>query len=125
MKLGNIVDKRFSDAMAKLGNQKIPLKTAFKLKTILKLAQAEATKYDEIRTDICERYGSRDEKGELMSDEKGNVKLEGGNLEQWTKEIQELIDLDIEFPVIKLSELGDEVGNLTMFDLMLLDFITE
>lgn len=124
MKLSNLIDPRFKQAVTKLNQQQLSLRVAFKLKGIINKVDEELKKYEEVRSGALAKYGKKNEDGTLVSDANGNVALEGEEAEGFVKEINELLALDIELPKLSLSELGD---NLTMSseELFLLDFISE
>ena len=110
MKLSNLVDPRVKEAIIKLNKSQIPLKAAFKLKGIIGIFNAEYKKYEDVRSATVLKYGKKKEDGSLDSDENGNVTLEGENAQLFVSEINDLLIVEIEFPKISLSELGDGVS---------------
>ena len=90
MKLSKLVDPQFQAVLRKLAAQEIPLRTAFKLKGIIKTGNDELAKYDEVRGDALKR---------LASDiNLGNVKLSelGDKVSLTTQELLNLEDLIVE-----------------------------
>jgi len=120
MKLSKAIDPQFQIALRKLSTQEIPLRTAFKLKGIVKRVNEELTKYDEVRGEALKRLGDKNEDNSLMVDENGGVKLSDANLKEFTEELTALINTDIDVGTIKLNDLGDKLSMITN-ELMLLD----
>jgi hypothetical protein len=119
MKLATIVNPKFQKALSNLLKNQVPIKTAFKLKGILQTVSQELSKYEALRSELLQRYGSKDETGKLIRDKAGKVALEGDGLRAFSDELNQLVDLDLDIPSIKLEELGDKV-QLSVEELMVL-----
>jgi hypothetical protein len=124
MKLSRLIDPKFKATLTQLNSQKLPLKAAFKLKTIIKKIDEEYSKYDEVRLASLNRYGKKKDDGSLDTDDQGNVPLEGDNGQLFVNELNELLDLDIAIPTLSVSELGNDIS-ISSEELMLLDFLVE
>jgi hypothetical protein len=109
MKLARITNEQLHITLAKLAAEALPLKTAFKLKGLIKQARAEFDKYEEVRREAIQRHGKKNAEGQLMINEQGNAEFEEEGIKAFVKELNELGDMDIELPAIKASELGDNV----------------
>jgi len=120
MKLSKLVDPQYQAILRKLGAQEIPLKTAFKLRGIIKVGNDELAKYEEVRGEALKRLGDKKEDGSLDIDEKGTVNLSGDNKQKFIDELNALLNTDISVGTIRLDELGDKVS-LTTQDLLILD----
>ena len=124
MKLALLVNKEFREAAARLAQQTIPLATSFKLKGMLKRIDEEFTKYEECRGEALKRFGKRDDKGDLIQDESGNVHFTREGLLEFSAELQELAQSDVEIGTVKISELGSKV-ELSPNELSLLEAMLE
>lgn len=120
MKLGKLVDPNYQAVLKKLAAQEIPLRTAFKLRGIIKTSNDEFAKYEEVRADALKRFGDRKEDGSLDADANGTVKLSEENMAQFVAELNLLLGTEVSVGNIKLSELGEK-ASLTANDLMILD----
>lgn len=121
MQLGRLTDSKFQGVLRELLQQKgIPVKTAFKLKGIVKSIQAEVEKYDEFRGELIKKYASRDEAGEVIVEENGHARFSTENMTAFFKELNELLSLEVDVKTVELDELGEAVS-LTVEDLMVLD----
>lgn len=124
MKLSRLIDPKFKASLTLLNSQKLPLKAAFKLKTIIKKIDEEYAKYDEVRLAALNQYGKKKDDGTLDLDQDGNVPLEGDNAQAFVKELADLVNLEVEIPSLSVSELGDSI-TISSDELMLLDFLVE
>lgn len=120
MKLAKIIDPKFKDVIRKLAAEKLPLKTAFKIKGIMKTLDGEIEKYDEVRREALDKYGSRGEDGELVVDATGGVQLDAASMAMFMKSVNELLGMQVAVDTISISELGDDV-RLSADDLTALD----
>lgn len=120
MKLARLIDPKFQAALRKLNAQELPLRTAFKLKGITKKVQEELDKYEEVRQSALQKYGDKDEQGNLRIQEDGAVALSSDGLRAFVLELNELTSLDIELSSIALTELGEKLS-LSVDELLLLD----
>jgi hypothetical protein len=125
MKLRRLVDPQFQVALRKLAAQEVGLRSAFKLKGTLKRVTEALTTYDEVRSEALKRLGKTKEDGTLDVDATGNVQLESENLEAFTKEMNTLLDTDVEIGTLRGAELGDRVTLSTSELLSLEDLVTE
>jgi hypothetical protein len=120
MKLGKLVNPQFKAALNKLAAQDLPLRTAFKLKGVIKTTNDELQKYDNVRTEALHRFGDKDEKGNLINLENGSVKLSDDNMKQFVSELNELLSSEVNMIAIKVGELGEKV-NLSASELFALE----
>jgi hypothetical protein len=120
MKLSKLVDPQYHTTLKKLASQEIPLRTAFKLRGIIKLGADELAKYEEVRGDALKRFGTKNEDGTLVADDKGTVSLSEDNMKLFVAELNLLLLTDVSVGTIKIAELGENVS-LTTHDLMILD----
>jgi hypothetical protein len=58
--------------------------------------------FNEERQKIIQKYGNKDENGELIVDENGNVKFDNANIEEINQEFSSLMDTELEINADKL-----------------------
>lgn len=108
-------------------NQKLPIKTAYKLAKLSKNVQGEIDFYREKFQALIWEYGEIDENGQLVPTEDGaGIKLKPGTESECYSAIQELQDLEIILPDITFTL--EEFSNieLTMAEIEpILPFIEE
>lgn len=120
MKLAILINQNFRNGVVALAKQKLPLRTGFKLKGIIKRINEEYQRYEDCRIEAVKRFADKDEAGEPMFDENGNAKISQENLELFVKEIQELANTEVEVPTLTLEELGTD-ASLTVEEIMNLE----
>lgn len=108
-------------------NTPINIKTLYKFAKLFNTINEEAEFYINRIQTIAQKYGQRDEQGNLIPNQDGTgVKLDPFNMEVAQKEIDDLVNLEIEFPKISISLSELEGANLTLANLSaLLPFIEE
>lgn len=120
MKLSKLVDPQYQVILRKLAAQELPLKTAFKLRGIIKISNDELAKYEEVRSEALKRLGNKKEDGSLDVDDKGTVQLNDDNMQSFIRELNTLLATDLDVGTLSVSELGDKV-TLTTQELIILD----
>lgn len=120
VKLGQLINPAFQEALGNLAQEKLPATTSYKLKKSLKSLGEEIKTYNDVRTDLLNKFGDKQEDGSLSVDENNNVKFSGDNLKLFSDALTELLNTEVEFAQLKLLELGDKVNisanNLSMLD---------
>lgn len=109
MKLARLLDENLHLAFKNLKNQKLPAKTAFVIKGIQKRMEEEITKYEEVRKELLNRCGKKDENGNLEVDDKNNVLFDADGQKEFINEMNELINTEVEIGTFTLESLGDKV----------------
>jgi len=82
---------------------KLPIKVAYRInKLVNNQIERELKQYDEARISLVNKYGDKDEKGDLKVTDPEKIK-------EFMKELNELLAMEIEldFTPIKVEELGD------------------
>lgn len=124
MKMYEILD--FSKVYNSIKDEKISVKTAYKLNKLVKKIEEESSFYNTKFHEIIEQYAEKDEQGEYQYLNESSIKIKEGKEQECYKKISELQNLEIETPNITFSieELGDI--NLTIDTVnMLMPFIEE
>ena len=109
MKLATVIDPKFKEIIKKLMEQPLPIKASYKLAGIVKKVDEENARFEEVRQASLKNFGTKNEAGNLQIDENNNVKFTQENLIEFSKQLAELGQEDVEFQSIKISDLGDKV----------------
>jgi len=109
MKIGNLIDSNFQNALSKLMTQPLALKVTYKLYNIKKTTEDEFAKYDKIRLDAIARLSEKNADGTPTSDEKGNAQFSPDNLASFAQELNEFLDVEFTHDKVKLEELGESL----------------
>ena len=124
MKLNIVVSPTFSQVVDKLVKAEVPIATAYKLKSVIKTLGEEQKKFEDLRTSLIEKYAPKNKKGEIIKNEDGGYAVAEKNREEFFREIQELLNVEVEIPKIKISELGSKL-EMSAQDLALLEGLLE
>lgn len=98
-----------TDGLKGLSQKQLKARCAYAVGKILKSADAEIQSFNETRMELIKKYGEKDENGELKTEENGNVRIPPEGLNDFSKELRELLDTEIEISAnkIKMDDLGD------------------
>ena len=107
MKITRLIDPRLHTVLDRLAKEPLPLRTAFKLKGIIKIAKEESIKYEECRQEALNKHGLRNEDGSLVLNELNHVMFDPENLKIFAAELNDLHNVEVNVPTLTLAELGD------------------
>ena len=107
MKLAQLLNPGLHSGLAKIQAATVPAKTAFKLKGIANQVKTELEKFEEVRKELVQKYGEKNEAGELKIDAQGNANLEGPAREEFQSQVVDLGNMEITIPTLSVSELGN------------------
>ena len=110
-----------AETLKKLAQQDFKAKLAWSVARLLKAAEAEMQSFNETRMNLIKKYGEKGEDGELVTDEKGNCKIEPEAAANFTNELNELIATEIEINANKIPiDLLEDV-NFTPSEISILE----
>ena len=114
-----------TEALQKLAGTELKAKLAWQVGRILKAAEAEIQSFNETRMDLIRKYGEKDEKGELVTDETGNCKIMEGGILDFSNQLTELVESEVEINgnKIKIDDL-DNV-NFTLAEMAQLEVLID
>lgn len=110
-----------TSALQKLADAQLKAKLAWQVSRILKAADVEMQSFNETRMKLINKYGEKDESGELITDDQGNCKIIPDKLIEFTNEMNDLISNEVEINAnkINMDDLGDinfTPGEITMLE---------
>lgn len=123
MKLIDLLN--FTSFYEEVQDQKLPLKTSFKLTKIAKLISENTDFYRQKMQELIKEYGKSDENGEFVMDENGNVLITEGKEDECHEKIQELQDFDIPIEYTFTLEDFDGIELTLAATNLLIPFIVE
>lgn len=110
-----------TETLQKLSQKDFKAKLAWSVARLLKAADSEIQDFNKTRMNLIEKYGEKDENGELVTDEKGNCKIEDDMIAEFTSELNELINTEVEINANKIDiELLEDI-NFTPSDMTALE----
>lgn len=113
------------ETMKSLMNEPLPSRVAFQ---VAKLAQNMATEYkyfEDTRLKLIQKYGEKDENGELLIDSNNQYKISSDKAQEFSKEIEDLMSSSIELVNSKIN-IDDLTCDLTPNEMInLMPFLEE
>lgn len=101
VKISDIINS--TEILQKLAQQNFKAKLALSIARLLKQAEVEMQTFNTTRIDLVKKYGIKNENGELITDDNGNCTIEDGSLEVFNKELNELLNTEIEINANKID----------------------
>lgn len=96
IKLSQVVSSQ--EALKTLSTKLLPAKIAYKIQKNLRLLEPETTQYEKLRSQlIMEKYGEEEVEGS------GEFRVPPSNLAEFLKELNELLELEIEADIQKVT----------------------
>lgn len=113
------------NVLAELNNAKLPIKLAYAITKNINKINSELKAYNEEKAKLIDKYSEKDEEGKLKSDEIGNVTLKEEHIEDWNRDIKELLSIEneIDIHMIQLDDLLNSNYNISPAELTAIDFM--
>lgn len=92
-----------TDALRALSEKDMKAKLAYSTAKLLKVADTEMSGFNDARMKLIEKYGNKDENGNLIKDDKDNVKIDNENIAEFSEELNDLLDTQVELNANKLK----------------------
>ena len=92
-----------TEVLQKLSKTDLKAKTAWQVTRMLKAADAEIQSFNDARMNLIRKYGEKDENGELITNDENNCKIPDSTIEQFSVELNDLINSEIEINANKIS----------------------
>lgn len=117
---------QFNSLYKELREKEMPVKIAYRLNTIQSECEKKVSFFETSMGQIIQKYGKKDENGEIERTEDGNYKIEQEKLSECSAEIQELYNLEVDLPDYKFSLDDLEFLKLSLAQIgILMPFIKE
>lgn len=113
------------NVLGELNNAKLPVKVAYAITKNINKINSELKAYNEEKTKLIDKYAEKDKEGKLKADEYGNVTLKEEYIQEWNRDIAELlaIENEIDIHMINLDDLLNSNYNISPAELMTIDFM--
>ena len=115
------------NTLGKLNNAQLPIKVAYAISKNVNKIESELKAYNAEKAKLIDKYAEKDEKGELKTNEIGNVILKEEHIEDWNRDIAELLSIENEMDIhmIQLDDLLNSNYNISPAELTAIDFMIE
>jgi hypothetical protein len=88
--------------LSKLNNMKLNIKVSYAVAKNISKIEKELEIYNKEKAKLIDKYGEKDEEGNLKVDEAGNIEIT--DKENWSKDIKELLEIENEIDIHKINE---------------------
>ena len=115
------------NALSKLNNAQLPIKVAYAISKNVNKIESELKVYNTEKAKLVNKYGEKDKEGKLKVGENGNVSLKEEHIEDYNRDIKELLSIENEMDIhmIKLDDLLNSDYNISPAELSAIDFMIE
>ena len=100
IKLNDVVNA--TETFNKIMQQSFKGSLAFKIARLARELDTEMKTFNEERQKIIQKYGNKDENGELIIDENGNIKFDNADIEEINQDFSSLLETELEINADKL-----------------------
>lgn len=116
----------YENLVAVMGKQeKYPVKFSYAVTKNFKVLESLMKTFEEERNKLLDQYNVKNEDGEPDYKKTGKIKIAKGYEEDWTREMSELLEIDVEFKphTIAVENLPEDIepGVLYGLDFMILE----
>lgn len=127
MKLTNRRIVNDSNFLGGLIHKQLPVKVSYAISKNISKIERELDIYNKERQKLLDKYCVKDEKGENIIDENNQLKIADEHLDTWNKEINELLDIEVDIYIhkFKLDDLLQCNLEVSPADLSLIDYMIE
>jgi len=109
-----------ASVMQQLAKKPMKTKAAFQTARMMREIEKEYSLFQESRKGLIDKYAEKDENGEPKTDENGNYTVPKNRIEDFNKELKEMLDqtLSLNVEPISIEDLGE--ADFTPAEMMLL-----
>jgi len=119
MKMSKLIDPRLKPTLEKMMKQPLPIKVAYRLRGSVKKVDEELVHYFSLHKALISKFAVKDESGAVIENE-GMVTVPQDLIPEFQKELNDLHEIDVDFPGATIDELGSDI-QLTIEDMLVLD----
>lgn len=107
-----------------IAKKQLPVKVSYAIAKNISKIEKELKIYEEERLKLLEKYAVKDEDGKVVI-EKNKIKIDENKRDSWEKEINELLEIEVDINMHKFKlEYLDNL-NMSAEELVLLDYMIE
>lgn len=127
MKLTNRKIVQDANFLGALTQKQLPIKISYAIAKNVSKIEKELDIYNKERQTLLDKYCIKDEKGKNKIDENNQLKIADEHLETWNKDINDLLDIEVDIDIhkFKLDDLLNSNVDMTASELMLIDYMVE
>lgn len=125
MKLSNEKILNTINVLGNLNNAQLPIKVAYAVSKNINKIESELKAYNTEKAKLIDKYSEKDEEGKVISNEQGHVTIKNEHIEDWNRDINELLSIEneVDIHMIQLNDLLNANYNISPAELTLIDFM--
>lgn len=125
MKLSNEKILNTINVLGNLNNAQLPIKVAYAVSKNINKIESELKAYNTEKAKLIDKYSEKDEEGKVISNEQGHVTIKNEHIEDWNRDINELLSIENEVDIhkIQLNDLLNANYNISPAELSMIDFM--
>lgn len=122
MKLSNEKLVNSIGVLSKLTNMELPIKLSYAISKNITKIDRELTAYNKEREKLINKYGEKDEEGNLKTKEDGTINIL--DIESFNRDLKEILEIEteVDIHVIDLEKVNVDI-NITPGEIMLVDYM--
>ena len=127
MKLTNRRIVNDATFLSNLANKQLPIRVSYAIAKNVSKIESELEVFNAERQKLLDQYCVKDEEGKNKIDENNQLRIDGEHLESWSKDLEELLDIEVEIDMHKfnINDLLNSNCEMTASELMLIDYMIE
>lgn len=127
MKLTNRKIVNDASLLGSLVHKQLPIKISFAISKNIAQIEKELEIYNKERQKLLDKYCVKNKKGENLVDENNQLEIAKEHIDNWNRDLNELLDIEIDINIHKFSEsdLLNSSCEMTAAEIMLIDFMIE
>ena len=127
MKLTNRKIVNDVNFLGALTHKQLPIKISYAIAKNVSKIERELEIYNKERQKLIDKYCVKDEEGNNVIDENNQLKIADEHLEVWSKDINELLDIEVDIDIHKfnVNDLLNSNCEMTASELMLIEYMIE
>lgn len=127
MKLTNRKIVNDANFLGALTHKQLPIKVSYAIAKNISKIERELEIYNKERQKLIDKYCIKDEERNNVIDENNQLKIADENLEAWNKDINELLDIEVDIDIhrFNVNDLLNSNCEMTASELMLIDYMIE
>ena len=125
MKLSNRKILNDAQRLGEITQKSLPVKVSYAIAKNISKIQAELNTYNTEKEKLIEKYSQKDAEGKPIISEDNQIKLQEEHLEDWNKDINELLGIENEIDIHKFNINSLEGCCMTSAEIMLIEYMIE
>lgn len=127
MKLTNRRIVNDANFLGDLTQKQLPIRVSYAIAKNVAKIESELKVYNNEREKLIDKYCVKDDEGKNLIDENNQLKIADEHLEDWNKDINELLDIEVDIDMHKfnVNDLLNSNCEMTASELMLIDYMIE